>query len=351
MAVSALPPLPLPPEPQSKDRRGWLIAFGVIEILLAAVALLFAVFTALVLRPQGPTPAQPSGITTGSILFAVSIYLLVGGVLLLLGIGSCLARNWARIGMIVVSSFWLAFGLVASLLVLLVFPASLQMAQQQGRELPAGFALGFTVVFFLITSVFLVALPAIFLFFYTRKSVRETCMARSGYAPGASSRPVAVWLLLANYGVAFLAIPYLLFFGRNHLVFGVVLPRPATIAVHLVSLAVVALILLWLYQCRRRGWMLALGYQLFWLVSYCVTILMYPDMTQAYLEMGYSPAEVAGMGAGRVLLLTQLVMLIFAGAVTGLIAYAGRYFRDAPVALPAVPPEDPPAPGAGLPVY
>jgi hypothetical protein len=351
MDVSVVPPL-LPPQPTFKDRRGWLIAFGVVEILLAAVAFLFAVLTALVLRPQGPTPAQPSGLTAGSIVFVVSFYLLIGGVMLLLGIGSCLARNWARIGMIVVSSFWLAFGLVASLAILIVFPASMQMAQQQqGKELPAGFALGFTLVFFLITSVFLVALPAILLFFYTRRSVRETCLARSGYAPGAPTRPVAVWLLLANYAIAFLSIPFAMFFGRNHLVFGMVLPRPATIAMHLVTLAVLAMILVWLYQFRRRGWALALGYQLFWLASYCVTILMYPDMTQAYLRMGYSPAEVAGMGAGRVLLLMQLVVLIFMGAITGLIAYAGRYFTDAPSAVPPVPPEPPPALGAETPMY
>src|SRR5262245_4030185 len=111
----------LPPMQAYKDRRGWLIAFGIVEILIACFFLLVACLMALVIpnMPQQPAaPAPPGWI----FLFAAGFYGTLAAVFAAAGIGSIQARNWARILMIVLSSLWLAFGVLGTLGFALVLP-------------------------------------------------------------------------------------------------------------------------------------------------------------------------------------------------------------------------------------
>src|SRR5215472_8812123 len=70
--VGALPPLPA-----HKDRRGWLIAFGVAEILIACFFLFMAIVTAALI-PNMPRPAGQPAVPSGLFLVIGAFYGLLG---------------------------------------------------------------------------------------------------------------------------------------------------------------------------------------------------------------------------------------------------------------------------------
>src|SRR5208337_1108053 len=104
-------------------------------------------------------------------------YGLLAAVFFTSGIGSIRCKNWARILMLVVSGLWLAFGLIGTLVMALIVPTVMQ--QQPGKHHP-GLEHAAIAVMIAFSTVIMVLLPAIFLFFYSRKSVRATCLAQQG---------------------------------------------------------------------------------------------------------------------------------------------------------------------------
>src|ERR1700741_3043234 len=95
------PPPMLPPPPTFKNRRPWLIAFGVAELLIAVAFLGFG-FMMLLLpeeamqQAQQSQPAQP--IPVKQLMLMVSLmYAAIATVWGVTGIGTMLAKNWGRI--------------------------------------------------------------------------------------------------------------------------------------------------------------------------------------------------------------------------------------------------------------
>src|SRR5436309_2035132 len=89
-----------PSAPQSfaplpyKDRRGWLIAFGIVQILIACFFLLLAAsmgFASTTMPKGNPVPQT-------ALLYVVCVMYLGGAAIFLaIGIGSIRAKEWARI--------------------------------------------------------------------------------------------------------------------------------------------------------------------------------------------------------------------------------------------------------------
>src|SRR4030095_9213279 len=105
-------PPPISPAPAFKNRKGGLIAFGVVEILLGCLQLLFVPLMLFgqiqVARMQGTDPNFRQ-IIPGTLFYAMSATAFIW-----LGIGSILARRWARALWLVLAWMWLLFGLVGS---------------------------------------------------------------------------------------------------------------------------------------------------------------------------------------------------------------------------------------------
>src|SRR5436305_76514 len=115
------------PQPTAtfKDRRGGLIAFGIFQLLIAACLFLFAAFvlflpSAELAKSQQPgTPPPPMGAVA-------ALYAVLGILFATLGIGSILAKNWARIGTLIVCWFWLGTGVLSTLGGALILPMILK---------------------------------------------------------------------------------------------------------------------------------------------------------------------------------------------------------------------------------
>ncbi|MBZ5671609.1 MAG: hypothetical protein LAO04_18010 [Acidobacteriia bacterium] len=278
-----------------KSRRGWLIAFGVTEILVACFFLLLILLTLIVFRMPSTHKPPPQTPISSAVLMAIAgvQYGIIAGVFLIAGIGSIRCRNWARILMLAVSGFWLVIG-VLSTVVLAVFLPTIR--EQAGVPPPEGLDVVYMSIITLMVIV-MVLLPVVFLFFYSRKSVRATCLAQAARhvlpplagAVQTSSPPIpvlilALWSAVAGVG----AVAYLVM--RVAIVFGVVLHGIAAFSVMLTSSALFAYSAWSIYRQKLIGWKIALFNAGFWMFSMLVTFARHPDPEKLYREMGNSEA-------------------------------------------------------------
>lgn len=276
-----------------KNQRGWLIAFGVVEILIGCLFLLMIVFSAFAfLRPAAakiPPNAMPAGSMSGTTLMAlVAIqYGLMAAVFFTGGIGSILCKNWARILMLVVCGFWLGIGVITTPVI--AFMAPVIMRQQPGNvdpQIQRAIMVGMTILMTALT----VVLPAIFLFFYSRKSVRATCLAHKGPAGAAAATgrtglpvPLAILAVWQGFGV-FTIFAFL--FARVTFLFGVIIHGAATFLI-LLTYSVVSGYAAWsIFRQKLIGWYVALFITGFGILNILVTYLRHFDMMQFYREMG-----------------------------------------------------------------
>jgi hypothetical protein len=275
-----------------KSRRGWLIAFGVIEILIACGFLLMLLFSAFMLL--GPmADNMPKGAFSPSVLMIMGgfQYGLLAAAFLTGGIGSIRCKNWARIFMLVVSGLWLGIGLLTTLMMALMAPI---IMRQQPASISPGAQHVIVGVMIMFMAAIMVILPAIFLFFYSRKSVKATCHAKKGAQPAtpgmeataARGLPVPLVILGVWQGLGALSI-FLILFMRVTLVFGVILHGVAACLV-ILAFSMLSGAAAWaIFQRRLIGWQICLFNTILGTTSMVVTLARRPDWMQLYREMGY----------------------------------------------------------------
>jgi hypothetical protein len=294
--MDSTPPVAVPsPYP---SRRGWLIAFGVIEILMACGFLLMLAFSAFMFLGPAAARMPPNPMATGpfsktTLMVFVSLqYGLMAAVFIAAGIGSIRCKNWARILMIVISSLWLGCGLLGTLMMAFIFPA---IMRQQPGNVPPGIQHVIIVGIIASMSFFMVLLPATFLFFYTRKSVRATCLAQNvthvATAAGGEALsprlPVPLAILAVWEALSALAVLAILIMPVTFL-FGVVLRGLPASLVFLAQSLLSAYAAWTIFHQQLIGWKVSLFKTVFWTVSMLVSALRHPDMTALFREMGYN---------------------------------------------------------------
>jgi MFS family permease len=270
MSITPSPSLPLP----YKNRRGWLIAFGVIEILMGLGCLLLATFMMLVFLRFWTSPATHAQ-SPGTLVAGESVYILAAAFFFLAGTGSIQCKNWARILMLIASGFWLVLGVFIGGIVAFMVP---KMMQAQ-HNVPPGTERAVMAVMISMVVLLGILLPVVFLIFYSRKSVKATCLARNSAqaaAPAAAPAPSAgfplpliilmVWEALGTLGV------FSLLTFHVTVVFGWAVhggPMLVLVLAHSVLSAAAA----WfVYKRRLIGWHIALWKAGFWGASTVVTL-------------------------------------------------------------------------------
>jgi hypothetical protein len=287
--------LPLQPPAPFKTRRGWLIAFGVIEILIASFCLLLVALMVVVLVAlrYASRPAGAPELSAASIVMIVLVYGGLGVLFLILGVGSIKRKNWARIGSQIVSGFWLFTGIIYSLFCVFVLP---HFMEQPGR-LPPDQRRFMFIVMGLFAVVVMVLLPATLLTFYSLKSVRATClatgvgltpsMARTGQAAGPP--PVSVILLALWECLGALAVLSLLMVRANVL-FGALVRGPGAILLMTTHAILSGIAACLIYRRDYLGWAISLFKNLFWATSWLVTLAR-RDLMEIYQQMGLNEQQ------------------------------------------------------------
>jgi hypothetical protein len=310
-----------------KSRRGWLIAFGVIEILMGCSFLLMILFSVIIFLGPAAAKMPSTQISPRALMVFVSLqYGLLAAVFFTGGIGSTRCKNWARIFMLVVSGFWLGCGLMVTLVLVFILPT---IMQQQPGNLPPGVRHAIVVGMISAVTALMVLLPAIFLFFYSRKSVRETCLAqKAGEVPtpvvGATRAPglpvplaiLGVWQALGAFSV------FLTLLMQVAIVFGVVLHGAAAFLV-LLTFSILSGYAAWaIFRQKLIGWQIALFIAGFGTINMLVSYVRHPDLLQLFRETGYndqtlriyeqSPQLLSVFWVGLIVLMTvYLVFLLY----------------------------------------
>jgi hypothetical protein len=312
------------PASQNADRSGWLIAFGIFDVLVGLSLWLLAAFTVFTVLTAAGNPQL-----RGQIVSIVPVILLYGGMgtaWIVLGVASAMKRNWARLSLLVIGWAWLVFGVLITLAFALFGSA---LFQQSARQVPNAdptiwkFALIFTVIFCVI---FMVALPLVFVFFYSRPSVKATCTAHvSGYQP--SSRPVFLNVLAAWFFFVAASLAWSLITTRRLPVFGVMLPHILSVA-YVVASFFVYFFGGWAFLKRRTaGFWVMLTYSVFSLLSMIVTLFVFRDVREMLRLMEFTPAEMEGVEkmAGFMAVFGVFTILLQISLI-GVIWWSKRYF-------------------------
>jgi len=178
LSAQTAPSTPL--HPVYKDRSVGLTIFGILTILLGCVA---ALFVPLMLFGQ-MTSSKATGTSApiSTILPAVLLYGALAVGLVWLGIGSIMARRWARALLLIFSWCWLVMGIVGVISTAFILPKTLANLPSGGTTghpaVPTAVMTGILVGVFVVVGIIYVILPAIWIFFYNSRHVKATCEAR-----------------------------------------------------------------------------------------------------------------------------------------------------------------------------
>jgi len=288
----ASPPTPLPLP--YKDRSVGLTIFGILTILLGCLA---GLFVPLMLFGQMAS-SKPTGTSApiSTILPVMFIYGILAVALIWLGIGSIMARRWARALLLIFSWCWLIMGVFDVVFMAFILPKTLANLPSSGTTnhpaVPAAMMTGIMVGMFLVFGVTFVILPAIWTSFYSSRHVKATCEARDPvirWTDGCPLPVLAICLWLA-FSVPMMLIAPLVGHGVIPF-FGMFLTGVPGTLFCLVVAAIWGYSAWSMYRLEQRGWWLTLIAFCVFMVSGILTFAHH-DMLEMYRLMGYPEVQI-----------------------------------------------------------
>jgi hypothetical protein len=281
------------PLPQFKDRRAGLIVFGVLEMLAGAICVLLVPL--MLLGQTMSVRATHTETSLRMILPAVFIYLIMAAVFIWLGIGSVLARRWARALSLILAWSWLAIGVLSMIFWAIMFPKIFGAAVTGGQPMPVATKAVVLVVMAVFMGFIFIVVPGAMVLFYGSKHVKATCEARDPIVRWTDVRPLpviglCVWLWFGA-GIMLFAIP-----AYNCVIafFGTLLSGWPGMLVYLLLVAIWVYAARALYQLKLVGWWVVVIAMALLMVSNLITFARV-DMMEMYRLMGYPEAQIAQM--------------------------------------------------------
>ena len=322
-----------PPPPPFKDRKVWLVIFGVATVVAglfcALMVPLMLLGSSLAAKSANPPPVAPN------LLPVSALYLVLAIVLVWLGVGSIMARRWARALLAIWSWSCLIVGLLSVASIALFAPqiaAAVKAAQPAGQPpLSDAQRIAVMLVPLVVLGFLFVCLPLIWGLFYSGKNVKATCEARDPATRWTDRCPLPV--LAVVLWVAFGAFTMLLMPGFHSVApfFGLLLSGPAGTVFYLLLACVWAWCAWALYRLDRRGWWVSVAAMVLFCLSNVITYSRH-DLGDIYAAMGYSPVQLASMETlsglgGRTMMWSSLIFVI---PFLGYLLYIRKFFPDRP---------------------
>jgi hypothetical protein len=304
----------LPPTLE-RNRRGGLIAFGVVSILIGALAAFFAAFTSFVLTmvmtQVGQTPWWPMFVAPLVNAAAATLFIWVG-------IASIRCKRWVR--PVVISLGWAT--LIGGVMGLAGW---LLLAKEQIRSPPREFKY-LTAFMASLISIFGIVIPAAFVWFYSTAAVRQTLAA---YDPGPSwteRPPLPVFAGSVNLVLGGLMTLSLATVGAAPF-FGQYIEGPAgvllIVAAAIVMFAAAALF----HRVHYLGWAMAVAVVVLGFVSAMLTMSRL-GMREFYRAGGALPGQFDAIDHSR--LMTGPTPLVFVAILFGIcliyLVWVRQYF-------------------------
>jgi hypothetical protein len=317
-----------------KDRKPGLVFFGLVQIAIGGITGLMALFQALMSTLPNPALEEAGAATPGGlVLFTAGFLAPVAVAFIWLGVGSIMARRWARDLSLVGGWLWMVFGIVGLFGLVMAFPSfpeAMEATAQEPSLTEEQAAMVGTVIMVgmaLFHVVFHILLPGAFVLFFRSRNVRATCEAHD---------PVTRWTERCPLQV--LAISIILAFGAYQCILAALSPfrlfplfgtliQGALAGVLLAGFAAVLAYLAWqLYHLAPIAWSLAVGISILGLASAILTNRGL-DPADLFSGMEISEAQLESLTAAMPEPSALMVHMSVWGVVwVGYLLYCRRYF-------------------------
>lgn len=296
-----------------KDRKTGLVIFGIIHLLIGAscaLSVLLMIFAIIIVTVFGRSSDLPMSI--GLLIPVVISYLLLAIWFIWLGIGSILARRWARALILISSWLWFICGAIGLIFNLLFMPDIYDYK-------------------YIVMGFLLVIIPAAFVLFYSSKHVKATCEQRDHQVRWTDKTPLPVITLSSILGGTAISMPLSALYRWTISFFGLVLsgiPGAVVVLIYFVLFAYAA----WgTYKLRITAWWCG------FLSNIALGVSMVTTFSRVnLLELG----EKMGIPKEHLEIIQEFDMfqnpihLIFLGLMfigfLGFTLYTKRYFRASP---------------------
>jgi len=277
-----------------KNRKAGLTIFGIFTIIGGCVCALFALLAAvapiLAANSPNPPPARPSTLP-GVVMYGAMAIAFVW-----LGVGSIVARRWARALLAVISWTFVVFG-ICTLGVLAMMAPQLKetiVAAQPPNQPPISAAMqtGMIVGMFGFLGLFGVVGPLLWALFYSGRNVKATCEALDPVTRWTDRCPLPVlticlWLLFGAITMVGMAAFY-----PVAPFFGFLISGNIARAYH-ICLGLIWIYAAWaLYRLDRRGWWVVFVVMTAATLSALITFSRH-DIAEIYGVMHYSAQQIA----------------------------------------------------------
>ena len=321
-----------PPAEAYKDRLLGLMIFGCLTIGMGCLCGLFVPLMLFGQMMSAKTTGEPANFAT--ILPATFIYGILAVALIWLGIGSMMARRWARALLLIFSWSWLVMGVLTLGFMGFLMPKIFANLPNTGGtagqpQLPPGALTVMMAVMFLAWGVIFIILPAVWTFFYGSRHVKATCEARDQVPRWTDACPlpvlgVSTWLWFSAASLLLMAI------GCNGVMpfFGMFLSGWPGTMFCLGMAAIWGLAAWWLYRLDRRGWWLIVIALCAFVVSGALTYARH-DILEMYRLMGIPEGQLKDMQKTGMLTgnLMGWMMLIWLAPLRGYLLYIKKFLR------------------------
>jgi MFS family permease len=288
--MSLEPVVPL----EFKDRKTGLIVFGILTALLGAVCALFVPMILL-----GHAVSARAGVSQSfqSLVPGIMVFTSLAIAFVWLGIGSMMARRWARALLLVMSWSWLIVGIISIAILAAMVPqlsAIVDSARQPGQpEIPPSARSFIIAISATIVVVSYVVIPAVLVIFYGSRHVKTTCEVRDPVVRWTDRCPLPIlacilWLV---FSVVTMLIAPLAYRGVFPF-FGTFVSGPMGSAIYLVLAGIWAYAAWALYHLDRRGWWIIFVGLFLFAVSAFITYSRH-DVTELYRLMGTPEQQIA----------------------------------------------------------
>lgn len=316
------------PAPSHRDRSTGLTIFGIIQILLGGLCALMcplALFGLMMSR-------KISGISTpmASQLLGVLWYALMAAIFITLGIGSIQARRWAHALSLILSYVWLICGVLIVVLITAIVPVAIRTGLQAGsKDVPAGVMAVVLTIGIAFAAVFLIVLPIIFLVFYSKQDVRETCRQRDPVERWTDRCPLPV--LAMSLLFAFTAFYYLATGVAKPLLpfFGVYLTGIRGAIGLLLLAALEAYFSRAFFRLKPTGWWIAVFTRGLFLISTAITFTR-NNLMDVYVKIGMSSREMQQLNSNPIVHSRAVLFfgLSFSLIFFGYLLWLKKYFKN-----------------------
>jgi len=300
-----------PAGPDYRDRKTGLVLFGIAEIV---IGLLFALFipmmrVARIVAHRSPDAPQPPPIFIALMVYAVGAVAFVW-----LGIGSVLARRWARAILLSLSAVGLCGGVLGCVFLAFIMPHMFDVIAHSGpRPLPPASLLIAEIVASGVIFVMYIVIPGSIFLFYRSPHVKRTCEVHDPVERWTDRCPLPVLALCLLMGFGGVIALGLLGDFRGFPVFGMFVSGGAGYLLVILVAGLVFYLARGLYRLHVGAWWAVLALMLLSVASNAVTFWG-PNLDETYAKMGLDrrAAALAGQMSGAFHWLLPLAILPWA---------------------------------------